>query len=129
MRRLLDFRYRTAADIARARATVSSALAEEGIDGPIAADATLLLSELMSNALRHTPMPSPRVRVDVDDARLRIAVTDTGPLPPVPPPLDPRRVGGNGIRLVEAIATEWGTHVHDGMGKTVWCCLPRTATA
>lgn len=120
MTRLLDFRYDAPADIPAAREAVVSALALEGVPAAVATDAVLLLSELMSNALRHTTTPRPRVRVEVDRSHLRIAVTDAGPVPPRAPPRDPRRVGGNGIRIVDALAADWGTHVHDGLGKTVW---------
>lgn len=125
-RALDDFRYGSTDDIHAARIRISELALDIGMDPDGAADAALLASELMANALLHSGMPRPRVRLHVIDDGLRVAVTDTGHRLPVVPPRDPSRVGGNGLRIVDALAPAWGTEVHDGLGKTVWFTLPLT---
>jgi anti-sigma regulatory factor (Ser/Thr protein kinase) len=82
-------------------------------------DARLIVSELVTNSVRHGP-PSPAItiRVDADAARLRVDVIDrgTGFAPPT------RRAvasaSGNGLIIVDALADRWG--VLPEPPTTVW---------
>jgi anti-sigma regulatory factor (Ser/Thr protein kinase) len=74
--------------------------------GAHARDVELLVSELVSNAVRHGEAP---VSLDVrrEDDVLRVEVQDagTGPGPRMRPG---DRGGGFGLRLVDRVATRWG---------------------
>jgi len=42
------------------------------------------------------------------------------PPSPVLRPAEPSAVGGNGLRIVDVLADDWGTIAHPGDGKEVW---------
>jgi hypothetical protein len=56
-------------------------------------------------------------------------VTDPDPTLPVVRPGRAGRIGGNGMRIVAALATRWGIDLHPGGGKTVWFETPVSAVA
>ncbi|CAN5663038.1 hypothetical protein BH10ACT1_BH10ACT1_17100 [soil metagenome] len=82
----------------------------------------LLFSELASNALRHADGPY-EATVTIVDRVVRVAVQDATPSPPVVLPPDPARVGGNGMRIIQAMAQSWGVDPSPG-GKQVWFEVP-----
>jgi anti-sigma regulatory factor (Ser/Thr protein kinase) len=85
-------------------------------------DATLLVSELVTNAVKFGPDEQIRLIVDADGARTRFTVHDAGlgPLPAIRDE-DPAH-GGHGLRLVDAVADRWGVE----RGSTrVWFELDR----
>lgn len=88
------------------------------------ADATLLVSELVTNAVKYGPEHEPiQLIVDADGERARLTVHDLGrgPLPEMRDVDDPAP-GGHGLRLVDALADRWGTE----RGSTrVWFELHR----
>lgn len=91
------------------------------MDGPVRDDALLLVSELVTNALRHGCG-----RIDLRIGRgatwLDVGVHDDGRRLPAPAAqVDPTRTGGRGLQLVETLAQAWGV-IPDGSrpGKTVW---------
>jgi anti-sigma regulatory factor (Ser/Thr protein kinase) len=89
-----------------------------GADGS-RADALLLISELVGNAVEHGG-GGPRIPIQLTRSgrRLRISVTDASPTHP--------SVGtdsGYGLRMVQAIASQWASTPHPYGGKTVWCEL------
>ena len=85
---------------------------------PFCDDATLLVSELVTNVVRHvTGQVALRVEVALSEPGLRVAVIDSSPELPVPKLRGPQ--GGHGIRLVSALADRWGSERYDG-GKRVW---------
>ena len=53
---------------------------------------------------------------------LQVSVTDSGPELPAMQPVDPGRIGGVGLRIVDRLASEWGVAPFPG-GKTVWAVL------
>ena len=77
-----------------------------------AEDATLLISELVTNAVKYGPDEGEiRVIITRDGVRARFTVQDrgAGPLPemrPVESP--PHEGGGHGLRLVDKVADRWG---------------------
>jgi len=110
-------------------------------------DAALLVTELVSNAIRHAGGTRIAVYLAHDDARICCLVLDEDPhLLPVtgcagPGPTDfPQRCAagqphvpsrtiesGRGLRLVDAIASRWGCHLDVRTGwsrKGVWFELP-----
>ena len=85
-------------------------------------DVRLLISELVTNAVRHAKLaPGDRIRliVDVDGSALRVEVHDPGggfvPREPAP---DPERPSGWGLYLVAELADRWG--VDSGDATLVW---------
>ena len=85
-------------------------------------DARLLVSELVTNAIRHAELGSDdviEVSATVVDGVLHVAVRDGGVgFRSSPRPAEPRDVGGWGLYLVSEIADRWGTS-EDGCTE-VW---------
>jgi hypothetical protein len=54
-----------------------------------------------------------------DGAVVEIAVRDASPVRSEQHPIDPNRVGGRGIALIDRLAHRWGTR-NETDGKTVW---------
>ena len=81
-------------------------------------DAETAATEIVTNAVLHGRRPI-TVEIEYDDARLRIAVTDSSPVSPTFSLLDPTAVTGRGLLLVSSVSDGWG--VDPGVGaKTVW---------
>ncbi len=86
-------------------------------------DTLLLVSELVSNVVRHVPDPDPMtVELALTGPVLRVAVVDGSPAPLVPGGAGGS--GGHGLRLVSALSDRWGSHEHVE-GKRVWFELHR----
>jgi anti-sigma regulatory factor (Ser/Thr protein kinase) len=116
----------TPSSVAVARRRLTSDLAAAGIYEPVVRDAALVVSELLSNAIRHAaPLPGAQVRVawTLDHDALRVAVSDAGdgPLPRVTQPT-PGAPGGRGLGIVESLSNRWGVLRDDGE-TTVWAIL------
>jgi anti-sigma regulatory factor (Ser/Thr protein kinase) len=75
-------------------------------------DATLLVSELVTNAVKYGPEEGEiRLIVGRDGATTRFTVHDpgAGPLPEMrPSDSPPHQGGGHGLRLVDMVADRWG---------------------
>ena len=115
----------TPAAAGRARALIAEACRDwhlEHLRGP----ATLVVSELVSNAVQHAGTDL-EVTVALRRDHLHLSVRDGDPRTPVRPDADPDpahpAVRGRGIHLVEVYASAWGTHA-TGDGKTVWATMP-----
>ena len=93
-------------------------------------DLELLVSELVTNAIRHG-QPAISLVMHVDPPLVGVEVRDQGPSVPasVPPeaPLD--GAGGRGLLIVDRIASSWGVVPADlPPGKTVWFQLGEAPT-
>jgi anti-sigma regulatory factor (Ser/Thr protein kinase) len=109
---------------ARARAIVAHRCEQLGLDGSLSQSLILLVSEAVTNAVRHSladlGLPIELV-VDFGENTIRVAVTDAGN-GFTPRPRDPTR-DGYGLYLLEKVATRWGV---ESRGNTeVWFELPR----
>jgi anti-sigma regulatory factor (Ser/Thr protein kinase) len=90
-------------------------------------DASLLLTELLSNSIKHSGLrPDQRVRVTADWAgrSLRVVVRDRpaqSPPPPVAGSIRPPAgsESGWGLFLIDQIASRWGT-LDNGDGGGYW---------
>ena len=98
---------------------------EERLDPNVLFDIRLLVSELVTNCVKHArtgPEESIVLRVDIRDNRVRVAVRDEGPgFEPPQAPLteqDAEAGSGWGLFLVDQLATSWG--VERNAGATVW---------
>ncbi len=105
-----------------ARAFVRSVLDGWG-EGAHDGEAEIIASEFATNAVRHARSPF-CVSVTRTPTTIRIAVRDASPDYPRHIVHDGPEFGGRGIRLVAALATDWGT-VAEADGKTVWAEVPR----
>ena len=89
-------------------------------------DAQLLLTELVSNAVRHTGTDSVTFRVRATPRRLRVDVAHAGPRAELEPrrdqPLD--EGGGWGLRIVDVVADAWGVD-GDDEHMSVWFEIDR----
>lgn len=90
----------------------------------------LLVSELVTNAVKTTAghEAAVRLRLSSDHTRVLIEVWDADPLPPLPKDLgedgipDPQEEGGRGLFLMAALSTRWDWHpTGEPDGKVVWC--------
>ena len=89
----------------------------------------LLVSELVINAVLHAASPA-HVRLRLADGRLRVEVSDDSPALPRRQPFSPTAPSGRGLRIVDALASDWGVEQRDGPpGKTVWFELTHDALA
>jgi len=88
-------------------------------------DVRLLLTELITNALRHSdvaPGDEIEVKAEVADGAIRIEVSDPGRNGPVKPREPGANGGGFGLYLVERLTNRWGVEREDG--TTVWAEVP-----
>ena len=95
--------------------------------GEVADTAELLVSEVVSNAARHSE-GDVELRVELRGERLRVEVSDTSHRQPVLPEQRQDATSGRGLFLVEALSAEWGVEP-DGLGKMVWFELAVEDTA
>lgn len=94
-------------------------------------DARLVLSELISNAIRHAPpLPSGelQVRWGLDAEHIYLEVTDgRGQTEPQQVTAShPESIGGRGLAIVTVLTTSWGVRL-DESARTVHAILPRAA--
>jgi anti-sigma regulatory factor (Ser/Thr protein kinase) len=99
------------------------------LDDPVVDDAALLVSEVVSNSVRHAGLDADdaiEVRVRGSKAMLHVDVIDPGPgfEPHVRPHEDD---GGWGLLLLDQLATRWG--VEHGDSTRVWFDLAPPVSA
>lgn len=80
-------------------------------------DVQLVVSELVSNVVRHTRHHTGRLLVRHDPCEVHVAVSDRSSVPPRL--IHDAPVGGRGIQIVDAVASAWGV-TRERRGKTVW---------
>ncbi|MCX4548470.1 ATP-binding protein [Streptomyces sp. NBC_01387] len=102
-----------------ARRAVRDTLRTWELHEPFGDIAVLLVSELVTNSLRHATGPIGVRVARLDQAGLRVEVSDPLPDPPRERSAGPDDEGGRGIQLVACSAQRWGTQ-HGRSGKTVW---------
>ena len=114
----------TASSVGVARRRLVRDLIEAGVYDGTACDAGLVISELISNALRHaTPLPGSTVKVswNLRGDSVEVAVSDGGgPTEPLVNEPTNWSIGGRGLGIVERLSMRWGvcagdTHWVSGM--------------
>jgi anti-sigma regulatory factor (Ser/Thr protein kinase) len=91
-------------------------------------DVQLLVSELVTNAVRHAGIAAGapiNLLIDTGDGRLRVEIADGGSgFEPDAPEPDPTRASGWGLYLVEQLADRWGVEPADP-GTLIWFEIDR----
>lgn len=116
-----------AAEVGQARDFVRGVL---GDDWPALDDVLLLVSEIASNAVRHTISGRDGgwfdLTISVADDTTRVAIADQGSA--TKPRLEgedaSEMTGGRGLQIVDALADRWG-HAGDEAGRVVWFEISR----
>ena len=91
----------------------------EGIPQQELETARLLVTELVTNSVRHAPngrRATVDLTVSVERNLLHIEVADRSPTPARPKP--PSHEGGYGLALVDAMASRWGAEQRSGRNVT-----------
>jgi anti-sigma regulatory factor (Ser/Thr protein kinase) len=97
----------------------------------VAEDASVIVSELVTNALRHG-LPRRPGGAGPDPVELFFwqcggllfcAVTDPAADPPVPAEPGPFAEAGRGLHVIDALASAWGWGMLDACRKAVWATL------
>ena len=96
----------------------------------LADDAVLVVSELVTNALRYgtgSPDGQPGIwlRLLTQPPYLMCLVTDASRDIPLRRPAGADAVTGRGLQVIESCCRQWGWHLLDQGGKVVWALLPR----
>ena len=114
--------------LALAPTTAAPKVARDAVQGLLnqhtadfTAEALLLTSELVTNAVVHTGAQCTLyAQFDPALGSLRVEVADVSThVPAIPVEVAPGVVGGHGLRLVAAMARRWGI-ASSRTGKTMW---------
>ena len=114
----------------------SAAAARRAVDGlqlpdELVGDVRLLVSELVTNSLRHASLDADdriRLSVDVGSRRVRVEVVDQGPHFQFEGRADdPDTVEGWGLYLVATLSDRWGLDRDGHKATLVWFELDRAA--
>ena len=113
-------------EVSRVRGFIARTLASAGLPGVDSDAATLLTSELVTNAILHTDSGKPGGSVSVVVRRLPdgllVEVIDDGSASTPVVKSDPLAGEGQGLYLVSQMASQWG-YLRAQAGTTVWFYL------
>ncbi|MGH9265637.1 MAG: ATP-binding protein [Acidimicrobiales bacterium] len=93
---------------------------------PLTYSATMLVSELVANAILHTGTPI-EIVVTADGVAVRVEVHDGSPQLPVRKHYSNMSGTGRGLLLVDRMASQWGAERTADGGKVVWFELDGSA--
>lgn len=114
----LTLRASKTADVPRVRAAVVDQLRPIVEDENEIGLVALLLTELLSNALRHSSQPV-MTSVVWSPAKIHVEVCDDNPATPIVVENNHDEPAGRGMKLVSTLANRWGWNRLDS-GKCVW---------
>lgn len=120
---VLDLAVESTINLSAVRGHITAALHDLGEDHLY--DVVLVVTELVSNVLDHTPGTG-RLRVFRHTTRyeIRVEVDDRSPAQPVHGHSRLGGARGRGIVVVDNVAREWGVRPLPGGGKTVFASVP-----
>jgi len=115
--------------------TIRHVLADElqasGVAPRVLEDAILVLSELVSNAIKHaSPLPGGEITIRwvIRPDCLHLEITDGGAITrPRAGAAAASAIGGRGLDIVRRVCSQWGV-TEDDTSVTVWADLPRPTT-
>jgi len=114
------------ASVAVARRRLAAELTAAGVFDGVVGDAVLVVSELLSNAIRHArPLPGSKLLLAwaLDGGAVEVAVSDGGASTwPMTAQATVSSLGGRGLGIVEYLARSWGVRTDD-TGLTVWAVV------
>ena len=114
----------TSASVSLARRFVRQLLAEWQVSDETSGDVELAVSEIVTNAARHSE-DTLDLRLTCTDALVAFAISDSSHrMPGAVAAVDSYSTSGRGLFLVDAVASRWGIE-SDGLGKTIWCEFDR----
>jgi len=108
---------------ARARRFVTGTVGGQ-VTSEVADAACLVVSELVTNAVRHAE-GDVEVVLTLTDDDVRVVVSDAGPGVPVARVPQPDEESGRGLEIVDAVARCWGIEQMRPTGKRVWADVRR----
>ncbi len=107
--------------VAQSRHLVARYLRERGMPPGMVADAALVTSELVTNAVRYGRPPLD-LRARLEGHEMLLEVRDQATFQPRKLRPDEDDEHGRGLQIVSALADRWGTRPTEH-GKAVWCVL------
>ncbi|MEU4165668.1 ATP-binding protein [Streptomyces sp. NPDC026665] len=120
------------ASVPQARHAVRDLLVRQEV--PVSDDVVqgllLIVSELVTNAVKHAALLSPMLAVEVAVGAdwVRVSVEDDHPYRPTALEADYGQTGGRGLLLVREVTREYGgacdVEYTAGGGKVIWAALP-----
>lgn len=118
--------------VPQARHTVRDLLVRQRVplDDDLLQGLLLIVSELVTNAVRHAALLSPEIAVEVAVGLdwVRVAVEDNHPYRPKALQVDDADTGGRGLLLVKSVTAEAGgmcdVQQTASGGKVIWAALP-----
>jgi anti-sigma regulatory factor (Ser/Thr protein kinase) len=119
-----------ASSVGDARGALCSLLRGAGSSLDESDAAEMVISELMTNAVVHSfdrRDEQIEVVVEFSERQIHIEVLDHNPRAPVQRDVGLDAPSGRGLTIVDALSTAWGWEPIQGVGKRVWCDVPRTA--
>lgn len=112
--------------VTKVREAIALDLVARGVGEHVVGEAELVVTELVTNSLRHaTPLSDRTVRVHwkARGDNVEVEVSDGGSdTEPVPAARAVWATSGRGLRIVRSIAHEWGVQ-RDDKQTTVWAAL------
>jgi serine/threonine-protein kinase RsbW len=110
---------------------VAAQYLRDRVTAPVLDSALLLLSELVTNSVRHSGVAAGEplaVRVDLGQTWCRVQVEDPGRDGVIAPrPADAVQGSGMGLNLVQMLSERWGLERASERGTWVWAQLSRAA--
>lgn len=112
--------------VREARVRVRQTLTRWDVPAEAVADAVLVVSELVTNAIVHTGTETVvcALRHDAGWVRVEVSGRRSGPTIPQPHAACPEDENGRGLALIQALCTAWGVFdAADGRSRAVWAAL------
>ena len=109
----------------KARREISRLRAD--LDAPLLESVRLLVTELVTNSVRHANAGTVELAVLVGNERVRVEIANPGsPFEPVQREEDPASDDGWGLFLVDRISDSWGVVEEEAGTQRVWFELRRS---